>query len=97
MCSALLVLAFSLAVGLIAQILLERPRARSYRSTLWANRRIVVTPTRLSPGRGPAGRASRSARSASAVRAALGRGRVGGDLCTVEVGEGADPEPPVAR
>ena len=41
---ALLVLAFGLAVGLIAQILLERPRARSYRSTLWANRRIVVRP-----------------------------------------------------
>ena len=41
---ALLVLAFSLAVGLIAQILLERPRARSYRSTLWANRRIIVRP-----------------------------------------------------
>ena len=41
---ALLVLAFGLAVGLIAQILLERPRARSYRSTLWANRRIIVRP-----------------------------------------------------
>lgn len=49
---ALLVLAFSLALGLIAQILLERPRARSYRSTLWANRRIGIVNTRA-PARRP--------------------------------------------
>ena len=49
---ALLVLAFSLALGLIAQILLERPRTRNYRSTLWANRRIGVVRTRA-PARLP--------------------------------------------
>ena len=45
---ALLVVAFSLALGLIAEILLERPRARvgSYRSTLWANRRVGIARTR---------------------------------------------------
>ena len=36
---ALLVLAFSLGIGLIAQIVLERPLAPSYGSSLFANRR----------------------------------------------------------
>jgi hypothetical protein len=45
---ALLVAAFSLALGLIAEILLERPRgqARTYRGTLWANRRVGMAKTR---------------------------------------------------
>jgi hypothetical protein len=35
---ALLVVAFSLAVGLIGQIVVERPRTRGYRSSLFTNR-----------------------------------------------------------
>ena len=43
---ALIVVAFSLALGIIAQILLERPRERSYRQTMFANRRTVTTKLR---------------------------------------------------
>ena len=40
---ALMVLAFSLAVGIVAQIAFERPRARNYRSTMFVNRRRAAT------------------------------------------------------
>jgi len=56
---ALLVVAFSLALGLIAEILLERPRAGigSYRATLWSNRRVGMAKTRA-PARRPPSRES---------------------------------------
>jgi len=43
---ALLVVAFGLALGIVAQILLERPRERSYRQTMFANRRVGTTKVR---------------------------------------------------
>lgn len=36
---ALLLMAFSLAIGLIAQLMLDRPRRPNFGSTLWVNRR----------------------------------------------------------
>jgi hypothetical protein len=43
---ALLILAAALAIGLIAQIVLERPRERTFGSTVFANRRrTVIRPT----------------------------------------------------
>jgi hypothetical protein len=54
---ALLVVAFSLALGLIAQILIERPREPNYGSTMWVNRRRSVRripgATRLPAGDAP--------------------------------------------
>lgn len=46
---ALLVVAFGLALGIIAQIVLERPRARNYSSTMFANRRVGTARPRRIP------------------------------------------------
>ena len=48
---ALLIMAFSLAIGLLSTLFLDRPRARNFGSTLFANRRRTVMRTPLPPRR----------------------------------------------
>ncbi len=48
---ALLVMAFSLAIGLLSTLFLERPRARNFRSTMFANGRRSAVRAPMPPRR----------------------------------------------